>query len=78
MPEFAVTHTFLLPREPSEGHKCQGLGSKRSIGVPSGFSFFNHDACVLRRLQVESRGLGAPIPSPSWIGLTDLQACFSK
>lgn len=46
----AVTHTFLLPKEPMEAHRSQGFGSRWTIEVPSRFSFFDHDSCVLRRL----------------------------
>lgn len=57
-----MTHAFLLPREPSNGHKFQGLGYRWSIEDPSGFSFLDHNSCELQRLQVEtgeSRGLWA-------------------
>lgn len=79
----AVTHTFLLTREPVEEHRSQGLGSRWTIEVPSGFSFFDHDSCVQRRLQVEPRrvqsvgGFRFPLPGSDSPSLC-VQACFPK
>lgn len=48
-----VTHMFLLPKEPSEGHKSQDLRSRGSISRSR--LIFLLGSCVLRRLQVETR-----------------------